>query len=114
MGGCGISDWGLEKWEDELTNVDVLVMVAQSALNALNKGVLLVSRIGLLIFDECHHARRNHPYREVMRTLDDNVKRLDCDPPKILGLSASIVTRYLVFRVIIRNSQYLNNDSRYY
>ena len=93
MGGTGISEWAFEKWELELDNVDVLVMIAQSALNALNNGVLLVSRIGLLIFDECHHARRNHPYREIMRTLEVNVKRLQCEAPKILGLSASIVTR---------------------
>ena len=77
---------------------------SQSALNALDKGVLLVSRIGLLIFDECHHARRNHPYRGIMRTLDDNVKRLDCDSPKILGLSASIVTRYIEYNCLVHSS----------
>ena len=94
IGGTGISDWKLEQWELELDRIDVLVMIAQSALNALNSGVLPVSRIGLLIFDECHHARKNHPYKEIMLTLDDNINRLNCVAPKILGLSASIVTRY--------------------
>ena len=93
MGGSGISDWNLEQWDYELDQIAVLVMIAQSALNAINNGVLNVSRIGLLIFDECHHARRNHPYREIMQTLDDNIKRLNCAGPRILGLSASIVTR---------------------
>ena len=93
MGGSGVSEWKCADWERELRTLDVMVMVAQTALNAINSGVLPVSCIGLLIFDECHHARKNHPYRGIMRTLETNSAKLNCNFPKILGLSASIVTK---------------------
>lgn len=48
-------------------------------------------QVSLLIFDECHHTRLNHPYNVIMR---DSYRH--CSPsqrPKIFGMTASVVWR---------------------
>ena len=57
---------------------DVVVVTAQVLLNALKKkqaseeGVpnekhVSISQFSLLVFDECHHTTKEHPYNEIMR-----------------------------------------------
>lgn len=57
---------------------DVVVVTAQVLLNALRKkrtsedGVqdekhVSISQFALLVFDECHHTTKEHPYNEIMR-----------------------------------------------
>ena len=41
-----------------------------------------------MVFDECHHAAENHPYRVVARHLHDHPGSVK---PRILGLTASII-----------------------
>lgn len=42
-------------------------MTCQIALNVLKNELLALSNINLLIFDECHLAIQDHPYREIMK-----------------------------------------------
>lgn len=42
-------------------------MTCQIALNVLKNEHLALSNINLLIFDECHLAIQDHPYREIMK-----------------------------------------------
>ncbi|CAK5264309.1 unnamed protein product, partial [Mycena citricolor] len=46
------------------------------------------AQFSLLIFDECHHARKNHPYSQIMREYIET--RVDLRP-KIFGMTASPV-----------------------
>lgn len=39
-----------------------------------------------MIFDECHHARKNHPYNGILREYFHNPSHLR---PKIFGMTAS-------------------------
>lgn len=79
--------WDERKWEKEFNENNVLVMTAEIFLNLRNHGFIQLSQVNLLIFDECHHAKKMHPYRQIMQTFD--YKRTD--NPKILGLTASVV-----------------------
>ncbi|KAM6200906.1 endoribonuclease Dicer [Rhynchocyon petersi] len=80
------ASWTKEKWNQEFTKHQVLVMTCYVALNVLKSGYLSLSEINLLVFDECHLAILDHPYREIMRLCEN------CPScPRILGLTASIL-----------------------
>lgn len=58
------------RWQTEFENNQVLVMTAQIFVDILNHGYQSVSRINLLIFDECHAATKDAPMKQVLRKLD--------------------------------------------
>uniref|UniRef100_H3AIE1 ribonuclease III n=3 Tax=Latimeria TaxID=7896 RepID=H3AIE1_LATCH len=78
--------WTKEKWTHEFSEHQVLIMTCHIFVNVLKNGYLSLSKINLLVFDECHLAIQNHPYKEIMKTCEDC---LSC--PRILGLTASIL-----------------------
>ena len=66
-----VSDMSGEKsnempFKDLLQDNDIVVMTAQILVNALKGNRVALSDISLLIFDECHHAQKEHPYNSVM------------------------------------------------
>ncbi|XP_074249660.1 endoribonuclease Dicer isoform X2 [Saimiri boliviensis] len=78
--------WTKERWNQEFTKHQVLIMTCYVALNVLKNGYLSLSDINLLVFDECHLAILDHPYREIMKLCEN------CPScPRILGLTASIL-----------------------
>ena len=81
--------WSKSEWEKEFNENNVLVMIAQIFLDLLNHNYIQLSQVNLLIFDECHHAKKNHPYRQIMQAFDNE----RADHPKILGLTASVVNK---------------------
>ncbi|KFP33679.1 Endoribonuclease Dicer, partial [Colius striatus] len=78
--------WTKEKWSQEFSKNQVLVMTCHVALTVLRNEFLSLSNINLLVFDECHLAIQDHPYREIMKICEDYPS---C--PRILGLTASIL-----------------------
>uniref|UniRef100_A0A6I8PN00 ribonuclease III n=1 Tax=Ornithorhynchus anatinus TaxID=9258 RepID=A0A6I8PN00_ORNAN len=80
------ASWTKEKWNQEFTQHQVLVMTCHVALNVLKNDYLSLSDINLLVFDECHLAILDHPYREIMKICENYPS---C--PRILGLTASIL-----------------------
>ncbi|XP_066531976.1 endoribonuclease Dicer isoform X1 [Hoplias malabaricus] len=78
--------WPEDKWTQEIMENQVLVMTCHIFLHVLKNGVLPLSKINLLVFDECHLAITDHPYRDIMKKCEDC---LSC--PRILGLTASIL-----------------------
>jgi ERCC4-related helicase len=62
----------------------VLVATPQTIVNALRDGIISFERMSLLILDECHHTRKNHPYAVIMNQYLKAPSR-----PKVIGLTAS-------------------------
>ena len=50
-----------------LDNTDVFFMTPQILQNNLNIGKVRMTDFSLLIFDECHHARKKEPYNMLMK-----------------------------------------------
>lgn len=82
--------WNKSTWEEEFNEYNVLVMIAQIFCDLLEHSYIQLSQVNLLIFDECHHAKKNHPYKQIMQAFNSN---LGADHPKILGLTASVVNK---------------------
>lgn len=45
---------------------DIFVMTPTIFETGLKKGTIKLSRFSLLIFDECHHVRKEEPYNRIM------------------------------------------------
>ncbi|KAM3138766.1 hypothetical protein pb186bvf_009145 [Paramecium bursaria] len=94
--------WKAERWENIIESSTIFVMIGQMLLNALRRGYLQLANFGLIIFDECHHARQNHPYRLIVREFYEdpvvNKHIPNNQKVKFLGLTASPVLNLNISR----------------
>ncbi|KAJ3907181.1 hypothetical protein F5879DRAFT_796189 [Lentinula edodes] len=75
-------------WKLKFRQHDVFVLTAQIFLNFLTHSLLKIQDVALLVFDECHHARKKHAYAIIMH------EYMQCPPekrPKVFGMTASPV-----------------------
>ena len=63
--GDGIDDWNREKWQQELSKHQVLVMIHDALKLALNHGGFHLEMVNLLIVDECHHSFGNSSFNQI-------------------------------------------------
>ncbi|PHH81314.1 hypothetical protein CDD82_1058 [Ophiocordyceps australis] len=75
-------------WDKQMKETMVLVCTAQVVLDCLNSGFIQIKQINLLIFDEAHHTKKNHPYARIIK---DHYLRETGARPRILGMTASPV-----------------------
>ncbi|KZC10938.1 Endoribonuclease Dicer [Dufourea novaeangliae] len=87
-GDMGVDCWKDAEWAKELQKYQVLVMTSQILLDAICHGYILLSRINLLILDECHRAVSDHPMRQIMQRFQFCPKE---EQPKVLGLTATLL-----------------------
>ncbi|XP_078494414.1 ATP-dependent RNA helicase DHX58-like [Ciona intestinalis] len=69
----------------------ITFMTPQILVNLLRHDPSFINKLGLLIFDECHHTVKGDPYNSIMKIYHDNLlknKRLDI-LPQIVGFTAS-------------------------
>ena len=73
-----------------------IVMIHKVWLDLLRSGIMKINEISTIIFDECHHAQKDHPYNLIMKEfyfyginfdLEESLRYKD--RPFILGLTAS-------------------------
>ncbi|KAK2167333.1 hypothetical protein LSH36_29g03000 [Paralvinella palmiformis] len=72
---------------------NIIVMTPQILLNALRKNDIQSLKVfTLMVFDECHHATKEHPYNNIMAVYLDEKYLEDRDYllPQIVGLTASV------------------------
>ncbi|KAK7035758.1 hypothetical protein R3P38DRAFT_3391822 [Favolaschia claudopus] len=76
-------------WMNKFESHDVFVLTPQIFLNLITHSLWAIDKVALIVFDECHHTRKNHPYNGIMR------EYFEIKPPqqrpRILGLTASPV-----------------------
>lgn len=89
-GSMGTSLWVKSTWQRLFTNNMVIICTAEVLVQCMMHSFISMSQINLLIFDEAHHAKGNHPYARLMKDLytkeSDDSKR-----PRIFGMTASPV-----------------------
>jgi endoribonuclease Dicer len=77
-------------WEKAWSENMVIVCTAEVLRNSLHHSFISMDRINLLIFDEAHHAKKDHPYARIIKDfyaqIEDKSKK-----PKIFGMTASPV-----------------------
>ncbi|CAO2832596.1 unnamed protein product [Amaranthus hypochondriacus] len=87
-GEMGVDFWDAATWQKQLEEHEVLVMTPKILLDALSHTYIKLEKIKVLIFDECHNARGNHPYARIMK--DFYHRHVDTNEvPRIFGMTAS-------------------------
>lgn len=89
-GAMGASLWNKQTWQAHIDKNMVIVCTAQVLVDCMLHSFINMGRINLLIFDEAHHAKNDHPYARLMKdhymTMTDPSKR-----PRVFGMTASPV-----------------------
>ncbi|GKT62072.1 RNase3 domain-containing protein [Colletotrichum tofieldiae] len=82
--------WSGEFWAQQFEENMVIVCTAAILQKCLTHSYIRMEQINLLIFDEAHHTKKNHPYARIIKDFyiqePDQKKR-----PRILGMTASPV-----------------------
>ncbi|KAK4172843.1 hypothetical protein QBC36DRAFT_246686 [Triangularia setosa] len=77
-------------WEITFKENMAIVCTSEILYQCLHHSYIRMDQINLLIFDECHHTKKNHPYARIIKDFyianEDNETR-----PRILGMTASPV-----------------------
>lgn len=83
-----VDSWDMEQWKEQFCENEVLVMTAEIFRIIMDHVFIPISSIQLLIIDECHRAKGDHPYRQALKCFVDKAKD---ETPLIFGLSASLL-----------------------
>src|SRR6056297_1226130 len=77
------------QWQTLFRQNQLVVCTPQILLNVLDKGhnYITLQRINLLILDECHKARRNHPYALLMHQYGRGIGKGPL--PRVFGMTAT-------------------------
>lgn len=80
-----MEQWGDFEWRKELALTRVFVCTPEALRVALERGFVSMRMINLLVFDECHHVTKRHPYAHVIKLYDPTQLN---EMPRVFGTTA--------------------------
>ncbi|RAK79873.1 putative RNA helicase/RNAse III [Aspergillus fijiensis CBS 313.89] len=89
FGAMGTDLWNKEIWDEHFKTNMVIVCTAEILHQCLLNSYIRMDQINLLIFDEAHHTKKDHPYARIIR--DTYLKEVPSKRPRIFGMTASPV-----------------------
>ncbi|KYM88476.1 Endoribonuclease Dicer [Atta colombica] len=87
-GDMKVDFWSEQQWITEIEEHEILVMTSQIFLNLLIHRYIILERINLIVFDECHRAVSNHPMRQIMKQFENCSNE---EHPRVLAMSATLL-----------------------
>jgi endoribonuclease Dicer len=86
--GCDL--WKKETWDKHFAENMVIVCTAEVLRQCLHHSFISMDQINLLIFDEAHHAKKDHTYARIIKDFYAQQEKHHLRP-KIFGMTASPV-----------------------
>lgn len=87
-GADNADNWNRSKWTKLFDENKVIICTADILLACLHHSYITMEQINLLVFDEAHHAKRNHAYARIIKDF-----YVDAPPsmqkPRVFGMTAS-------------------------
>lgn len=83
--------WSTVFWEEQFKKHEVIVCTAEILNQCLQHAYLRMDQINLLIFDEAHHTKKDHPYARIIKDYYPIKGSGDLRRPRIFGMTASPV-----------------------
>ncbi|PKS09772.1 hypothetical protein jhhlp_004393 [Lomentospora prolificans] len=90
FGGELEDKWNSEFWNKTFEENKIVVCTAAILQKALLHSFIMIKQINLLIIDEAHHAKKNHPYARIIKDYYLKETKIE-NRPRILGMTASPV-----------------------
>ncbi|KAF7591232.1 Dicer-like protein 1 [Aspergillus hancockii] len=87
FGAMGTDLWNKQTWDKHFESNMVIVCTAEILNQCLLSSYIRMDQINLLIFDEAHHTKKEHPYARIIR--DSYLKTNLAKRPRIFGMTAS-------------------------
>lgn len=84
-------EWSKNFWAEELAKHEIIVCTAEILRKLLHHALITIDQINLLIFDEAHHTKKNHPYARIIKDFYIEGKSDGLRLPRIFGMTASPV-----------------------
>lgn len=89
-GTMNVDTWSEAVWGQHFAENRVIVCTADILLHCLAHSFITIPRINLLVFDEAHHAKKNHAYARIIKDFYLAEEDLNARP-RIFGMTASPV-----------------------
>jgi endoribonuclease Dicer len=89
-GDMNVDTWSKAVWDQHFAENRVIVCTADILLHCLACSFITLQQINLLVFDEAHHTKKNHPYARIIKDFYLAEPALD-SRPRIFGMTASPV-----------------------
>lgn len=89
-GNMGCDLWSKEQWGKHFLENDIIVCTAEVLRQCLHHSFIKIQEINLLIFDEAHHAKKDHAYARIIKDFYAR-EPPSSRRPRIFGMTASPV-----------------------
>lgn len=87
-GSDNADNWNRKKWLDLFKDNKVIVCTADILLACLHHAYITMDQINLLVFDEAHHAKKNHSYARIIKDFYVHAPP-GMEKPRVFGMTAS-------------------------
>ncbi|KAJ3234335.1 hypothetical protein HDU81_001491 [Chytriomyces hyalinus] len=87
LNNISFKQWSEKTWKKEIAASGCMVMTPAICESVLRRGYLSMSQINVLVFDECHNARKSSQYNQIIAL--HYLPCLDHERPLIFGMTAS-------------------------
>lgn len=94
--------WNKSFWDQQFAKHEVIVCTAEILNKCLQSAYIRIDQINLLIFDEAHHTKKNHPYARIIKDYYATQEGTDLRLPRIFGMTASPVDARVDVKVAAR------------
>lgn len=89
--GEKVKNWTKDFWLKQMGEHEVIVCTAEILNQCLQFAFIRIDQINLLIFDEAHHTKKNHPYARIIKDYYADGQHRGLRLPRIFGMTASPV-----------------------
>ncbi|KAK5121719.1 hypothetical protein LTR85_004594 [Meristemomyces frigidus] len=87
-GADNVDNWNKARWTKLFAENKVIVATADVLHQCLAHSYITMKQINMLIFDEAHHAKKNHAYARIIK--DFYLTEIDeLSKPRVFGMTAS-------------------------
>lgn len=87
-GAMKVDRWDKSVWDRHFSENKVVVCTADILLDCLARSYITIRQINLLVIDEAHHTKKDHPYARIIKDHYLTVPNKS-DRPRIFGMTAS-------------------------